>query len=135
MHARRMGLRSLVSLVAPPLCVACGASAGRVEPLCADCRTGLRRRGYNQAERLAREVGARRGCPVVDCLERVGRTGTQVGRSRPERAEAIEGTVRVRAGARVPERALLVDDVITTGATIDACAAVLFAGGAQLIGG
>src|SRR3954467_6695561 len=37
-----MTLRSLVSVVAPPLCVACGASAGRVEPLCARCRAGLR---------------------------------------------------------------------------------------------
>src|SRR3954471_13059588 len=37
-----MALRSLVSAVAPPLCVACGASAGRVEPLCARCRAGLR---------------------------------------------------------------------------------------------
>src|SRR3954468_725989 len=37
-----MALRSLVSIVAPPLCVCCGASAGSAEPLCARCRGGLR---------------------------------------------------------------------------------------------
>src|SRR3954469_10875852 len=41
----RMRLRSLVSVVAPPLCAGCGVSAGRVEPLCADCRRGLRAGG------------------------------------------------------------------------------------------
>src|SRR4051794_31387892 len=137
-----MQLRTLVSIVAPPLCAGCGASAGRVEPLCPDCRRGLRvsagtevvlglptcaafayeggaralvralkfrgtaavsatmasqiaasvpaslvaaevalvpvplhparrrRRGFNQAELLARELAARRGLTVVDCLAR-----------------------------------------------------------------
>src|SRR4051794_9480296 len=37
-----MALRSFVSIVAPPLCVCCGASAGSAEPLCARCRAGLR---------------------------------------------------------------------------------------------
>jgi ComF family protein len=202
-----MPFRSLVSLVAPPLCVACGASAGRVEPLCPECRAGLRwlpasagresalplwaafsyesgaralvralkfrglcgvaaamgaqlaatapdelldgftlvpvplhparlrRRGYNQAELLAREVGVRRGCPVVDCLERVGEPSTQVGRTHDERWTALEGTVRVRPGMTAPELAVIVDDVSTTGATLDVCAAALFAGGSRLVGG
>src|SRR4051794_29336400 len=41
-----MQLRSLVSLVAPPLCVGCGAAAGRVEPLCPECRGALRPLGW-----------------------------------------------------------------------------------------
>src|SRR3954447_5035146 len=157
-----MPLRSLVSMIAPPLCVACGASAGRVEPLCATCRSQLkwerppvgrssvlplwaafdysggaralvralkyrglfsaaatmgaqiaarapdelldgftlvpvplhparlRKRGYNQAELLAQEIGARRGCPVLDCLERIGDSHAQVGRTRLERTTALE---------------------------------------------
>jgi ComF family protein len=202
-----MPLRSLVSLVAPPLCVACGASAGRVEPLCWRCRnelqwlpppvgrrselplwarfayeggaralvhalkyrglrgaastmgaqiaatapdelldgftlvpvplhpSRLRRRGYNQAELLAREVAKRRRCPLADCLERVGDPGTQVGRSRAERMTALEGTVRVRTGMSAPECAVLIDDVSTTGATLDVCAGALFAAGAERVGG
>jgi predicted amidophosphoribosyltransferase len=198
-----MALRSLVSVVAPPLCVACGASAGRVEPLCARCRAGLRwlppepapygwaplayeggaralvralkfrgavglaatmaaqiaatapdelldgftlvpvpihparlrRRGYNQAEWLALELGERRGCPVSVCLERSGTAFSQVGRTRLERMEAIEHSIRIRDGCEVPKRAVVVDDVITTGATIDACLGALFAGGCELAGG
>src|SRR5919202_1053601 len=40
-----MRLGAFLSIVAPPLCAGCGASAGRVEPLCSDCRRGLRRAG------------------------------------------------------------------------------------------
>jgi ComF family protein len=198
-----MPLRSLVSIVAPPLCVCCGASAGSAEPLCARCRGGLRwlprdpapygwaplayeggaralvralkfrgavglaatmaaqiaatapdelldgftlvpvpihparlrRRGYNQAEWLALELGERRGCPVSVCLERAGPQASQVGRTRIERIESIEQTVRMRDGYEAPKRAVVVDDVITTGATIDACAGVLFEAGAELVGG
>ena len=95
----------------------------------------LRKRGYNQAELLAQEVGIRRGCPVVDCLERSGDASTQVGRTRLERMTALEGTIRVRPGSEAPELAVIVDDVSTTGATIDECADALFAGGSQLVGG
>jgi predicted amidophosphoribosyltransferase len=83
----------------------------------------LRRRGFNQAELLAREIGVRRACPVADCLARVGPRGAQVGRGRAERLAAVH--VRVRPGAVVPPRVLVVDDVMTTGATVRACAAAL----------
>ena len=202
-----MPLRSLVSLVAPPLCVGCGASAGRAEPLCAKCRSELRferapalrqsvlplwapfeytggaralvhalkyrglcgvaatmgaqiaatapdelldgftlvpvplhparmrKRGYNQAELLAQEMGVRRDCPVLDCLERTGDASTQVGRTRLERMTALEGTIRVKLDMSAPERAVIVDDVSTTGATLDECADALFAAGSKLVGG
>jgi ComF family protein len=87
-----------------------------------------RRRGYNQAERVASALAARTGLDVCDCLARAGPRGTQVGRDRRERLAGIAGAVRV-VDARAPpvpaERAILVDDVVTTGATLAACARAL----------
>jgi len=83
----------------------------------------LRKRGYNQAERLAAELAVRTGLPVHDCLERAGEKATQVGRGRTERLSSIAGRVSARAGALVQPEVVLVDDVVTTGATLAACAA------------
>src|SRR5437764_2090747 len=141
-----MLLRRLASLLAPPLCAACGCVAGELEPLCGPCRDALRwlgrspavaagvavwapvaydgparalvrslkfgglqgmtatmasqmaanatpgwldsgalvpvplhpvrlrKRGYNQAERIAAELAARKGLPVLDCLARHDQT-------------------------------------------------------------
>src|SRR4051812_42507075 len=85
-----------------------------------------RRRGYNQAERLATALAERTRLPVHDCLERAGPRATQVGRDRAQRLSGISGTVRLAvARAPPPPHAVLLDDVITTGATLAACAAVL----------
>jgi ComF family protein len=89
-----------------------------------------RRRGFNQAERLAAELSRRTGLRVADCLRRSGTARTQVGRDRAERLVGVAGTVGVRDGADAPRRAILVDDVVTTGATLAACAAALRAAGA-----
>lgn len=83
-----------------------------------------RKRGYNQAELIAAALARRTGLALCDCLERSGPSGTQVGRDRARRLGGISGTVGVRA-RRVPELAALVDDVVTTGATLAACAQVL----------
>src|SRR5437764_12976615 len=170
-----MLLRRLASLLAPPLCVACGASAGQLEPLCLGCRSTLRwlgprpaaaagvavlapvaydgparalvrslkfgglpgmaatmasqmaanappgwldsgalvpvplhparlrKRGYNQAERLAAELAARTALPVVDCLGRSGETATQMGRGRVERLASIAGRASLRPGCEVAD--------------------------------
>jgi ComF family protein len=88
-----------------------------------------RRRGFNQAERLAAALARRTGLAVGDCLERLGPARPQVGRSRAERLRGIDGTVSLRVGAAAPAEAVLVDDVVTTGATLGACAAALRAAG------
>jgi ComF family protein len=88
-----------------------------------------RRRGFNQAERLAAALGARTGLPMAEVLARAGARGTQMGRGRAERLRGIEGSIVV--AATPPARVVLVDDVVTTGATLSACRAALLAAGAR----
>ncbi len=93
----------------------------------------LRKRGFNQAERLASAISARTGLGVTSCLERAGPAVTQVGRDRAERLLAPAGTVRVAPGAAAPSCVILVDDVVTTGGTLAACAATLRGAGARTV--
>jgi ComF family protein len=91
-----------------------------------------RRRGFNQARELAGALSRRTGLALEDCLERAGPGYTQVGRGRRERRAGPAGGVRARAGP-VPRRAVLVDDVVTTGGTLGACAEALQAAGCREI--
>jgi ComF family protein len=193
-------LGNLISLVAPPLCIACAGDAGRAGPLCRECRAELarsarsagqtgacwaafpydgpagamvrslkfggripiaevmaaqiaaqappdllrgtlvpvpvhaahrRRRGMAHAYLLAEALGERTGLAVADCLQRVGDPRPQVGRGRRERMAGLAGAIAVRPGTEAPGVALLVDDVVTTGATIAACAQALRAAGSS----
>jgi ComF family protein len=88
------------------------------------------RRGFNQAERLAIGVARVRGLPCVEpLLRRVRRGRRQRGLTRGARRAAFNGVFAASPAAR-GLRVLLVDDVVTTGATIAACAAALEAAGA-----
>jgi predicted amidophosphoribosyltransferase len=91
----------------------------------------LRRRGYNQARLLAEALAERLGLELRDCLARRGGERPQAGRGRSERIASRDGGIALPPGASPWHGpVLLVDDVVTTGATIAACARSLRAAGA-----
>ena len=91
------------------------------------------RRGFNQAEVLARAVGTRHRLPVLHgALRRVRPTPQQHGDLEARRRN-VRDAFAVRA-ALTGQRLLVVDDVFTTGATADACAAALLRAGAMEVG-
>lgn len=86
-----------------------------------------RERGFDQAELIARRVARQLGLPCRRLLERVDDDGPQTGRDRTARLAAPS----FRAHPHTPHaRVLLVDDVVTTGATLRAAATALTCGGA-----
>lgn len=91
----------------------------------------LKERGFNQAELLAREVAAATGAPlIVGPLVRLRATKQQALLDVAGRIENVADAF-VWRGPAPPARVVLVDDVLTTGATVNACAAALRAGGAR----
>jgi ComF family protein len=92
------------------------------------------RRGFNQTELLARALRKRTGIPVLRALRRKKSTTPQAGLTRAERRLNVETAFEVRAPKAVEgKHVLLVDDIMTTGATASACAAVLKRAGARRV--
>jgi ComF family protein len=89
-------------------------------------------RGYNQSELLAKEIARRWGVPIRKIVRRVKPTAPQAGLSNSKRRLNVRGAFAVRKGANLKGlRVLLIDDVLTTGATAGACASVLKRAGAS----
>jgi ComF family protein len=96
----------------------------------------LRERGYNQAELIARRVAVITAMPIcATALSRIRPTGQQVKTSgRSERRENMRGAFVVTDGVAVVDRDIvLVDDVTTTGATLEDCARALKEAGASSV--
>lgn len=96
----------------------------------------LRARGYNQAALLARPISWSTGISYSErVLTRIRSTRQQVGLSLSERAENMAGAFKAERGRAVGKGILVVDDVVTTGATLNACAHALKDEGASLVYG
>jgi ComF family protein len=94
-------------------------------------------RRFNQSALLALTIAQESGVAVAEsALKRVKATAQQVGLSQPERALNVQGAFRVPAQGRAAvagRRLVLIDDVLTSGATTDACARTLLRAGAKSV--
>jgi ComF family protein len=97
----------------------------------------LWQRRFNQSAMLARVISARTKVPVADdILVRTRATPPQVGLARKERARNVQGAFAVEKSARIQvkgRKLIVTDDVLTSGATADACARVLRRAGAARV--
>lgn len=132
-HAVAPGMAERMTRLAWPQDVSEERTAVIPVPL-ADDR--LRERGFNQSERLATALAGHWGVPVwCDVLTRARSTRTQTRLTPEERLANVSGAFRVHADLSLRLRnahVVLVDDVVTTAATLNACAAALVAGGARI---
>ncbi|HEX4409513.1 MAG TPA: ComF family protein [Xanthobacteraceae bacterium] len=94
-------------------------------------------RRFNQSAALANTISADSGVPIVlGALKRIKPTAQQVGLSRTERASNLSGAFRVPdtgKAAVVGRHLVLIDDVLTTGSTVDGCARALLRAGAKQV--
>jgi ComF family protein len=91
-------------------------------------------RGFNQADLLAREVSRRTGIPIDRRLLRTRSTPPQAGLSAAERRRNVQGAFAAAGKSAIRgKRLIIIDDVMTTGATLEACARVLKRAGASQV--
>lgn len=94
-------------------------------------------RRFNQAAALSKAISATSGVPVLfDTLRRVRATPQQIGLSKTQRADNVQGAFRVPVDRKATihgRRVILIDDVLTSGATVDTCARALLKAGARQV--
>jgi ComF family protein len=99
-------------------------------------KTRLKLRGYNQSELLARTVAEKLGSNFLSLLTKTRFTIPQIKLSRTERLENLQNVFALKLESQiVPEKILLIDDVATTGTTLNECAHVLKQAGAAEVWG
>ncbi len=91
----------------------------------------LRRRGFNQAEVIGAVVSKAYGYPQISILHRVRTAQAQHKLSRASRFQNLKGVFSVRYAGSPPSRVLLVDDILTTGATLWLASEALYSHGVQ----
>jgi competence protein ComFC len=126
----------LAGLLVPFLGLALGDRAGgetAVVPVPIHA-SKLRARGYNQSRLLAEGLARSRGFHLLDMLVKTKVTASQTSLERDSRVKNVVGSISARgAAAFYVERALLVDDVVTTGSTLRECARAMAAAGIKEI--
>ena len=98
-------------------------------------RDRLRERGYNQAALLAATLGHRTRLPVMDALQRPRATVKQHRLDRGGRLRNLRNAFAVQPGVPLPASVILVDDILTTSATLESCARVLRIAGVERVTG
>ncbi len=127
--------RSTAKVLAGYLAKAFDLSDYEVITAVASDGSSLRSRGYNQSELLAKSLAKRTGLPYSPALLRI-KHEKQVRLNRTQRLKAVGGNfVCFKPAAAAGKRVLIVDDVITTGATMNECARVLKEAGAKTVWG
>lgn len=97
-------------------------------------RTKERKRGYNQSACIAEGMAWSTGVPVQSALQRIRKGDSQTHKSRIERWNNVAGIFILQQKQLVAgKHILLVDDVVTTGATLESCGSTLLDGGASQV--
>lgn len=94
-----------------------------------------KQRGFNQAELMAKKIGEMTGAKILSFLEKVKDTSSQTKLDKAERLANVRGAFRRKEGIIYPSNVLLVDDIWTSGATMEECARVLRRSGAKKVFG
>jgi ComF family protein len=99
-------------------------------------RVRKRERGYNQSEIIARKLAGKMGKTYLNCIKRTRYTKSQTNLVRAERLKNLAGAFRVKDPAQVKgKKLILVDDVFTTGSTLNEASRALYAAGATRVAG
>ena len=97
----------------------------------------LRKRGYNQAELIAKYLAKKLSIPYIDTLKRVKNTTKQSNLSKEDRARNLKNVFEIKSKNTYNKirgkKILIVDDIYTTGATINECSSVLTTNGANRV--
>lgn len=96
----------------------------------------MRWRGFNQAGLLADELSRLMNLPVTDCLVKIRNGSPQADLPAKERKTSVKGTIACRKTEQIlSKKILLIDDVFTTGATMEECGRILLKNGAKTVVG
>ena len=123
-RAAEPALRSLLTVTGPATVVPVPVHVER-----------RRARGYNQAELLARQLAQLLELSVSESLVRARPTTKQHRLNRAARLQNLRGAFGMRPGSVAPRIAILVDDIVTTTATLEACASVMRGAGCEAVYG
>jgi ComF family protein len=137
MRVKFAGLESLAQALAPAVAEAAAASRASDDAVLTWVPLGRRRRrarGFDQAEAVARAVGRLTGRPVSRMLRRTIETDPQARRTGRQRRDSMRGAFAFGAHEPPPPNVVLVDDILTSGATMAECAGVLRRAGAVEVG-